>query len=293
MTILPREDQPALAPLNANTPFISSQNMRAAATSAPRAGADPNLINQDGIGDAGLSLTTRDFVPGHEKELSPPPATDPVVSTESAPPPPDNQRPPEPDAVVKTADPLAPAPADPVVKMRERPPETLTLTQGADSPPRPKTPPVPPRDPAVSNPARSQAGRNPLTSSVKTKSTGGMAVRGDENSVDARDTPEGRFIATMHERIGLLWNSRLATVHSLAGTGVVEVEFDIDVNGRIANVRLVDPGKANPILEDVCLTSVIKAKLPPLPASLKRELDDPLSGGRLHRKVGFYRIPRS
>ena len=85
--------------------------------------------------------------------------------------------------------------------------------------------------------------------------------------MDAQDTPEGRFLSTMHQRIGLLWNARLSTVRGIAGTGSVEVEFDIDIKGRISNVKLVDPGKANPVLEDVCLSSIIKAKLPELPPS--------------------------
>ena len=123
MTVRPREDQPALAPFNQNTPFISSQNMRAAATTAPTPGAAPNHFNQDGHKISGLSLTTTDFIPGSEAQPpadsrppeptpSPPDSPDPVIAAKSQPPPPPkNERPPEPSATVKTEDPLAPAPA--------------------------------------------------------------------------------------------------------------------------------------------------------------------------------------
>lgn len=302
-TIIAQEDQPALAPFNRDTPFISSQNMRAASTSAPRAGADPSLPNLDGHEGAGLSLTTRNFNPGSEAQpanASTPPqppeppepspeSPDPVVAANSQAPPP-NERPPDPAAAVKTSDPLAPAPADKPaepIAMRETVPEPLALSQPADSPIRPKSPPVTPRDPIAAKPNPGQVSRSPVVSSVKTKSAGAITNRGERDSLDARDTPEGRYNNSVHQRIGLLWNARIATVRALAGRGSVEVECEIDTKGRISNVRLVDPGKANPILEDACLSAVIKAKLPPPPPEMQREMSDPLAGGKLRRKFSF------
>ena len=302
-TIRPQEDQPALAPFNKDTPFISSQNMRAASTSAPKAGADPNLLNLDGHEGAGLSLVTNNFSPGSEAQPAsastpPEPPAAPVPSPESPDPvvaannqaPPPNERPPEPAAAVKTSDPLAPAPADKPAEplaMRETLPEPLALTKPADSPVRSKSPPVTPRDPISGKPNPGQVSRSPVVSSVKSKSAGAIAVRGDRNSMDARDTPEGRYNNSVYERVGLMWNARIATVRGLAGRGSVEVEFDIDAKGRISNVRLVDPGKANPVLEDACLSAIIKAKLPPPPAEMQREMTDPLAGGKLRRKFSF------
>ena len=302
-TIRPQEDQPALAPFNKDTPFISSQNMRAASTSAPKAGADPNLINLDGNEGAGLSLATRNFSPGSEAQPAsastpPEPPAPPAASPESPDPvmaaksqaPPANERPPDPAAAVKTSDPLAPVPADKPpepIAMRETLPEPLALTKPADAPVRQKSPPVTPRDPLSGKPNPAQVSRSPVVSSVKSKSAGALAVRGDRDSLDARDTAEGRYNNTVYERVGLLWNARIATVRGLAGRGSVEVAFDIDAKGRISNVRLEDPGKANPILEDACLSAIIKAKLPPPPAEMQRELNDPLSGGKLRRKFSF------
>lgn len=304
-TVRPQEDQPALAPLNTDTPFISNQNMRAATTSAPLPGADPNRINQDGHEIPGFSLTTTNFTPGSEAQpasasrpsepdVPPPDSPDPVTAAESQPPPPaQNERPPEPSATVKTDDPLAPAPAVKPAEsltMRETTPEGLALNKAAAAPARPKSPPAKPRDPIAAKSNPGQVSRSPVLSSVKTKSAGAMSIRGDKASVDALDTPEGRYNNAVYEQVGLLWNSRLATVRGLAGLGTVEVEFDIDPKGRVSNVKLVDPGKANPVLEDVCLTSIIKAKLPSPPVEMQRELGDPLSGGKLHRKFTFHRF---
>jgi hypothetical protein len=127
-------------------------------------------------------------------------------------------------------------------------------------------------------------------SSVKSKSLGAIALRAGEASEDSKDTPEGRYRSIIHERVGTLWNSKLAGVRGLAGAGVVEVEYDIDMKGAVSGVKLVDPGKANAVLEDVCLTAIIKVKLPPPPGEMLRELRDPLSSGKLHCTFTFYRL---
>ena len=302
-TIIAQEDQPALDPFNKDTPFISSQNMRAASTSAPKAGADPNLPNLDGREGGGISLTTANYSPGSEARpasASTPPeppaapapspeSPDPVVAEKSQTPPP-NERPPEPAAAVKTSDPLAPAPADKPaepIAMRETLPEPLALNKPADSPVRPKAPPVTPRDPVSGKLNPGQVSRSPVVGSVKSKSAGAITNRGDRDSVDAKDTPEGRYNNSVHQRIGLLWKARIETVRGIAGHGSVEVEFEIDTKGRVSNVRLVDPGKANPVLEDACLSAVIKAKLPAPPPEMQQEMSDPLAGGKLRRKFSF------
>jgi len=291
--VVASEDMPALAPFESDTRFISDRNLRAASTTAPVAGADPAIPNQDGVELPGLSLFHARPTSG---SIKPQPRPSPPVLAQTPPapqpPPPEENRPPEAAATVQTDDPDSPAPRPDAPKtpaLRERPPDPLALTE-LNPRPQLRTNHRPPEDPEPQSTKGQAAGPRPVVSSVKTKVTGGVAIRGGESSVDAKDTPEGRFLSAMHDRIGLIWNSRLAMNRGLAGTGSVEVEFDIDTSARISNVRLVDPGKANPILEDICLTSVIKARLPPLPPSLKREAEDPLNGGKIRRKVTFHRL---
>ena len=307
------EDRPSLAPLNPGTPFISSQNMRAASTSAPTPGADPNLINQEGRNLPFLSLKNSAFSEGRE---APPPARqEPPQKIQDTPPPPKaavdpvadpspaskladstNQRPPEPANTVQTSDPLAPAASDkppepslPDTKpattaappaLREKPLEPVAETKVAPPSPRPRDP--------VTRREESKNGRRASLSSLKTKSTGAVAEQG-EASVDARDTAEGRYGKIVHDVINPIWNRKLAAVRGLTGVGVVEVSFEIDIRGKVSNVRLVDPGKANPVFEDVCLTSIIQAKLPPPPDEMQEEMRDPLSNGKLRRSVSFFK----
>ncbi len=291
--VVASEDMPALAPFETDSPFISDRNLRAASNSAPVPGANPLVPHQEGVDLPGLSLFNAQPSSGSVK---PQPRPSPPVTAQTTPAPqPEPQpedRPPETAAMVQTNDPSAPAPPRETPKtpaMRERPPEPLAMTE-IPARPEPKSQLRPPEDPETQSTKGQATGPRPVVSSVKTKVEGGIAIRGPRSSVDAKDTPEGRFFSAMHDRIGLIWNSRLAMNRGIAGTGSVEVEFDIDIHSRISNVRLVDPGKANPILEDICLTSVIKAKLPPLPPSMKREVQDPLNGGKIRRKVTFHRL---
>jgi hypothetical protein len=294
-------------PLHAETAFISSQSMRAASTAAPDANGNPNRISQDGVDIPVLALNSRDFAAGGEsppppspaappqpaEAVSPPPAAE-VSRTESKPAPaPAEDRPPDPKNSVKTNDPLAPAPSDKprdqttdAPPLRDRPPEALPLAKAL----APSTKTSKPRDPVAPSSKPSTAAKKTSLSSVKSKSLGAIALRAGEASEDAKDTPEGRYRSIIHERVGALWSAKLAGVRGLAGAGVVEVEYDIDMRGAVSGVKLVDPGKANAVLEDVCLTAIIKVKLPPPPEEMLKELRDPLSSGKLHCTFTFYRL---
>ncbi|HEX2747754.1 MAG TPA: hypothetical protein VHM91_07135 [Verrucomicrobiales bacterium] len=298
--------QKVQAPLNEATALISAQDMRAASTAAPTAGSDPNRISQEGSDIPVFSLNTRSYVAGGEQP-APPPPTEPARPAEPSPPEPveepppappptppaAQERPPEPQNPVKTTDPLAPAPAekpqektrDPL-ELRDRPPDPIPLSK-TPRPPVKRTRPMDPVAPSTKpgNPAK------PSLSSLKSKSTGGVALRSDEASEDAKGTAEGRYHNIIKERVGAMWSAKLAGVHGLAGNGVVEVEYDIDAKGTVSNVKLVDGGKANAVLEDVCLTAIIKVKLPPPPEEMLRELRDPISGGKIHCTFSFYRLP--
>jgi outer membrane biosynthesis protein TonB len=279
-------------PLNRKTAYASNQTMRAASTAAPTPGADPNRISQDGDEIPALILNTRDFIPGGGPEGLPQPPPSEMVETRPALPAdaPDNEeRPPDPKNAVKTDDPLAPAPANeknhdhPVIEppLRDRSPDPLSL---ADAPSIRKI--QDPVTPGGNSPHQAKGS----VSSVKTKSIGAVKLRAGEAGADAVDSPVGRYQAVVRERVGAILNARLAAVRGLAGAGVVEVEYDIDAKGNVSGVKLVDPGKANAVFEDVCLTAIIKVKLPTPPDEWLSELRDPLSSGKVHCTFTFFRL---
>jgi outer membrane biosynthesis protein TonB len=306
--------------------FISSQNMRAASTAEADPDADPNLISQEGYDLPMLSLNAVDFKDGVEDSTSEMEARASETAVEAVPPdqvvektpadviadrPPEVQRPVamppvEAAGVVRaevrdeerTNNPAAPLPERreevKEVKVRERPPEVKVKELDAgERPPGPKVKPKAVKPAALPVPKE----RDPLNLSgkprveeVRTKSRGGVTERGDQGSVDAEATPEGRYAKVIHERVGLVWNRKMSTIRGLTGVGSVEVEFEIDPEGRISGVQLVDPGKANPILEDVCLSAIMAAKLPPPPQELIEEMREPLTGGKMRRRFTFHRL---
>lgn len=313
-------------PSRKNPAFISSQNMRAASTAEADPDADPNLISQEGYDLPMLSLNAVDFKDGVEDSTSEMEARASETAVEAVPPdqvvektPPDviADRPPEVQRPVamppveaagvaradvreeeRTNNPAAPSPERreevKEVKVRERPPEVkVKELEPGERPPGPKVKPKAVKPAALPVPKE----RDPLNLSgkprveeVRTKSRGGVTERGDQGSVDAEATPEGRYAKVIHERVGLVWNRKMSTIRGLTGVGTVEVEFEIDPEGRISGVQLVDPGKANPILEDVCLSAIMAAKLPPPPQELIEEMREPLTGGKMRRRFTFHRL---
>ena len=306
--------------------FISSQNMRAASTAEADPDADPNLISQEGYDLPMLSLNAVDFKDGVEDSTSEMEARASETAVEAVPPdqvvektpadviadrPPEVQRPVamppvEAAGVARaevreedlTSNPAAPMPErreeEKVAEVKERLPEVRAKELAVEErPPGPKVKPKVAKPAALPVPKE----RDPLNLSgkprveeVRTKSRGGVTERGDQGSVDAEATPEGRYAKVIHEKVGLVWNRKMSTIRGLTGVGTVEVEFEIDPEGRISGVQLVDPGKANPILEDVCLSAIMAAKLPPPPQELIEEMREPLTGGKMRRRFTFHRL---
>lgn len=171
------------------------------------------------------------------------------------------------------------------------PPEPLSEPPGLlEQPPRLEpSPPPPPPPPASRPPARRAPDRTAETAyrsgQRKTKSLGTISNRADASSVDAQATPEGRFGKVLHSIIEKNWHRRRLSLGGLVNRGMVTVEFDVDRHGRISNVRLANPGEANPVMEDCALTAVIHSKLPPPPPELIERNE--LNGGKFPVSFSF------
>lgn len=122
---------------------------------------------------------------------------------------------------------------------------------------------------------------------TKTAKLAGTISNKGESSLDAKATAEGRFGKTIRTAIEKNWRRRMLSFSGLANPGLVEVEFEVDAKGRISNVKLANPGEANPVMQDCALSAVIDAKLPPPPAELLEELQDNLTGGRMRCSFSF------
>lgn len=126
-------------------------------------------------------------------------------------------------------------------------------------------------------------------STVKAKSEGDIQERG----LAARDTRAGaigKFNKTQKSLFDARFEENRRGVKGYVGNGLVEVEYDIDLQGRISNVRIANPEEANSIFQDLALTAVLTSKCPPLSPELIRELGDAIVDGKVRRTYGFFRF---
>ena len=316
------EDQSDDAPADPATRFISSANMRAASEEAASPDGIAGLVTQKGLDKPFLDLRDSEFRDG-EREASRPSEPLPPLANPSTPPSPANPTPSQPPPqdtppASSKATPEEPFPAEKPEDMQETPPEPEPPSPDSDAPirksgPAPSAfrdhtsqtlippppvdslpkfrqsarPPAPPKSapvPLTRIPDRVPEGYQPGMKKARIK--GDISNRG-RSSVDAVATAEGRFGKLIRTAIEKGWRRRMLGLSGLANPGLVEVEFEVDPKGRISNVKLANPGEANPVMQDCALSAVIEAKLPPPPQELFEELQDNLTGGRMRCSFSF------
>ena len=81
---------------------------------------------------------------------------------------------------------------------------------------------------------------------------------------------------------------RMLGLKGYIAAGVVEIEFEVDSQGKVHNARVVESGNANAIMEDCGLTAVQKARLPTMSAELRSSLEGALQDGRYRTSMTFY-----
>lgn len=250
--------------------FLSSVDQLAASETAPSPDGPANMPSQAGIDKPYLDLRDSTFRDGNPNETPLPAAPAPPAQTTDAANLPPSSNPPE---TTSPAPPSQPAPA------AFRDPEAPNLTP-LDTPLRPaQSPPpltrIPDRLPDTFRPGR-----------TKSKTLGTITNKGPA-SVDAKASAEGRYETAIRASVEKNWRRRLLKLTSFANPGLVEIDFEIDTKGRISNVKLTNPGEANPVMQDCALSAIIDAKLPPPPTELFNDLDDSVTGGRLRRSFSF------
>ncbi|MDB6135769.1 MAG: hypothetical protein JWM59_4012 [Verrucomicrobiales bacterium] len=267
------EDAPEETPENRDTAFVSSRNMRAASELEPSRNGVDGLPRLDGDPDVPmLELRDQDFRDGTLGGNSSALAAAPVVIPSMA---------------------LPPAmPVPPTATDADRPPETAAPPAFKD----PLSPGIP--APPPSRPNRSQAmtapssitgetqGEPALRTQLRIPRADGNTTRKGTASVDAQETASGRYTQALRGALNKSWRPGLKGIKDLASRGVVEVYCEIDAAGKTHNVRLLNPGEANPIMQDNAVTAVIKIRFPAPPAELLQDPDHAIDG-RLRQTISL------
>ena len=241
--------------------FTSDRNLRAASETGASTGGIPGMISQRGIDHPSLDLRDSDFQNGDAA----------------------NNRPPEP----------SPPPASPMAAatpaVLDTPPGTTSNPDAAPAFRDPTATALVPLNPKAAPVAAPTAPSHYVPGRTKTKSLGTITNQG-KASVNARATAGDKFERTAYTAVEKLWRPKLKSLSGLVSSAspqFAEIEFEIDRQGHISNVKLLNADEANPVFQDCALSAIIEARLPPPPPSLFEENKDNLNGGRLRRRLEF------
>lgn len=93
-------------------------------------------------------------------------------------------------------------------------------------------------------------------------------------AADAVDTPLGRYMRTVTSAIEKEWNRKRITKSDFVTYGNIRLKFFVDRTGKVKDLRIENPGKANPVMQDFSLSAVLEAPIPPIPKNLLSDLTD-------------------
>jgi len=91
------------------------------------------------------------------------------------------------------------------------------------------------------------------------------------SSVNALGTPLGRYEKILKDAIGSRWYTYVDRKRDLINIGTLQLRFFIDRSGRIKDLKITE-NTSNEAFANVCLQSVLEAKLPPIPDDLANTL---------------------
>jgi outer membrane biosynthesis protein TonB len=157
------------------------------------------------------------------------------------------------------------------------------------------TPPPPLREPETEiTPVPGIAGSTPLPAprperpassyqaqKEQTRISGRIGKDG-ASSVDAVETPLGRYKKQVLDAIGSRWYFYMAKKLDLVSIGTAHVEAEVDQNGHVQKLNVIS-NNANEAFANICLQSFQEAQIPPIPPELVSALPD----GRLPMDISF------
>lgn len=236
--------------------FESDKNTRAA-SALPASGA-LDMPSQEGDNKPWVDLETKDYTAGPTPRPSAP-ASQPQQATQA-------------QQAVQPA-PMATPQPQPQAKPRET--TQLALLE----PPKPKTEPKPeaqkpvqsqtqqtPQKPQVAQPARPAAPPGYQPQTRVTRVQGNISNRG-RSSVDALDTPMGRYKKMIGDAVGSRWHFYMRERMSVAVQGTAEVTCIVQPDGKLSKVKLVR-NSSNESFASICIAAIVEAEVPPIPENL-------------------------
>ena len=222
--------------------FESNANSKAASEAAPT--GDMPLPSQDGRDQPGLDLDNQRYTLANQGaqptvETAPKPSAAPQPSTA-----------PQPTTTPVMAETPAPTVAPNQFAMLTRTP--TPPPQEATPQPQSQTSAAPQQPASAYRPERQQ-----------TRIRGNISNRGI-SSVNALGTPLGRYQKIVTDAIGSRWYAYTESRRDLINIGTLTAHFFVDRNGKVQGLKIIS-NTSNEAFANICLQSILDAKLPPIP----------------------------
>ena len=172
---------------------------------------------------------------------------------------------------VKKAEATSDTPPMPQKPESQTPPAKEVAQTMPESPP--KAQPVPKALPVPEDEPNTRTTRNqdpnaftPFTRTTQTKGT--ISNRGTEASVDAEDSPKGRYIRQVTGQVEKKWHIYRLLRRDGVTYGSLEIVFYVNKKGKVEGLRVVNDKESNPILTNFTLQAIRDAEIPPMPADV-------------------------
>lgn len=249
------------------------------APAQPPSPGDPLLAPQPLTPEAGPDASLR--VPSAEKEA------EAALKTPEPEPPPDrieakgDPNSPDQEAAAPKESKLleGPNPVDTPVGATKEAPKVTPENRVREDTPKPTPDALQTKaDEAIQKPKARPRGPDPTlpgASTYKRKtSISGSVSRKGVGSLDVVDSPLGRYNAKISEVVGLQWQRATKDNMDLVLPGYLAVRFSIAPTGKVIQYDVVDHPGVPTSQQLVTRKAVYAAPIPPMPADLRKELDD-------------------
>ncbi|MCB1276958.1 hypothetical protein [Prosthecobacter sp.] len=151
--------------------------------------------------------------------------------------------------------------------------QTPPARETAQAMPESQQQPIPKALPVLDEPETRSTTRNqedsaftPHTRTTQTKGT--ISNRGTEASVDAEETPKGRYIRQVTGQVEKKWHLYRLLRRDGVTYGSLEIVFYVNKKGKVEDLRIVNDKESNPVLTGFTLQAIRDAIIPPIPADV-------------------------
>ncbi len=106
----------------------------------------------------------------------------------------------------------------------------------------------------------------PFTRKQETK--GSNSNRGKEISVDAANTPLGRYYRQVTGEVEKKWHVYLKLRRAGVNAGYLQLVFYVNKKGKVEGLKVINDKESTPLLAEITLQAIKDAEIPPMPADV-------------------------